>query len=178
MLLLVSIAPRVKAQRPLHPEFAAGIAFPLGSLGRRYTPGPLLHVGVLIVDSARVWRLRLDGEVTRLRARPESDPFDRPTGHYRTVSTMASVLVGPTRHVVAPYFLFGAGMQQVHASSTTRRGRTLTAALRAGVGVRANVRRYRFSLEYAKHLVFSGRGTNEDYGFIATYRPITVGVSF
>jgi len=147
------------AQRPLHPELAVGVGIPTGSLGARYSAGLLLGAGVLIVDSARVWRLRLDGEVLRLHAKVAPNVFGSATGIYQSVGTMATLLVGPARHVVAPYVIAGLGIQQVRVSDVTYNRDGVVPALRVGGGMRANVRGVRVSLELSQHLVFSGRGT-------------------
>jgi hypothetical protein len=168
------------AQRPLQPEVAVGVAMPTGPLGGRYHTGMLLRAGMLIVDSARVWRLRVDGEVLQLRARTGVAPsgVGPPTGVYRSVGTMATLVVGQARHVVAPYVVVGLGMQQVRVDGITYKWNGVVPAGRIGGGLRANVGRYRVSMELARHLVFSGRGTAEEYRFWASYRPFTLGVAF
>jgi hypothetical protein len=48
---------------------------------------------------------------------------------------------------------------------------------RLGVGLRANVRRYRFTLEASRHLVATDYGTGGDWVHVR-YLPITLGVAF
>jgi hypothetical protein len=109
VLLLCALSPPLVAQRPLNSEVSVGGVMPSGSLGWRYIAEPLLRACMLIVDTARVWRRRHDGEVLRLWSRPALNAFSAANGTYRSIRAMATLMVGPAKHPLARYVVVGFG---------------------------------------------------------------------
>jgi hypothetical protein len=160
-------------------SLAVGLAIPTGGLGAQRTAGPALRAAATFGDRQRRHvRLRLELEGAWLigdERRAGSGSWR--TGTMRTVSGLASMLVGATgTPAVAPYFVVGVGVQRMSIVGVTN-PYGLTFGVRGGAGLQWQVGRRTMFAEVSSHAAATDFGTTSDFS-LATYIPLTIGIRF
>ena len=156
-------------------ELAAGVVTPHGTLGSHRDGGPLIRAAVAIGDPRRMVRLRFGGEAAVMRGRHSPDVPQNLTNDLRVLGAMVDVIVRPGIPV-GPYVFGGAGLKVLDVANV-RGGTSATLGLRGGVGVQAQLKRFRVSLEIAPTAALTSRGAEADV-WAVFYQSLTIGIGF
>lgn len=159
---------------------SVGLAVPTGRYGQTRVAGPLLRAAVTLGGPEQIilvrgelegaWLLDREGEANG------SATGSSTQGTLRAVGALLSLLAGPRRTGIAPYFVAGGGVQRLTVRGAYYPSRTV-AGLRAGAGLRMHVGRAEVHAEVTPHWVLSDYATGRDFA-AGSYVPAVVGVTF
>lgn len=163
------------SKRAEHLEFGAGVAAPSGAWATNRSVGPLVRAG-LMVEAARLWRLRLDGEAAWMPGSSDSLRPGSDQGDLRVLGGMVNLLIGTNTRAVSPYLLVGVGLQRIQVTDS-RNPYGNTVGARFGGGVYATRKHFVLTLEVAPTVVLTDYGTGRDMEY-GSYWPVSLGIRF